>query len=73
MTCRLFYYIKILLMLNFIYVYFTQRHLFFFLLFRLSRDTEGYNFDFRIRYKVLPKDKAVVRYGGVKYEGKLFE
>lgn len=46
---------------------------FFFLLFRLSRDTEGYNFDFRIRYKVLPKDKAVVRYGGVKYEGKLFE
>uniref|UniRef100_A0A336M3C8 CSON011022 protein n=1 Tax=Culicoides sonorensis TaxID=179676 RepID=A0A336M3C8_CULSO len=37
-------------------------------LFKLSRDSEGYNFDFRIKYKVLPKDKAVVRYGGIKYE-----
>ena len=37
-------------------------------LFKLSRDQSGYNFDFRMQYKVLSKDKSVVRYGGVKYE-----
>lgn len=36
--------------------------------FRLLRDQSGYNFDFRIQYKVLPRNAAVVRYGGIKYE-----
>lgn len=40
-------------------------------LFKLSRDQSGYNFDFRIKFKVLPKDTSVVRYGGIKYEGML--
>ncbi|KAM8710823.1 hypothetical protein ACLKA7_017451 [Drosophila subpalustris] len=33
---------------------------------RLARDQSGYNFDFRIRYKVLSKDSSVTRYGGIK-------
>ncbi|XP_033240183.1 uncharacterized protein [Drosophila pseudoobscura] len=33
---------------------------------RLARDQSGYNFDFRIRYKVLSRDSAVTRYGGIK-------
>lgn len=33
-------------------------------LLKLSRDQTGYNFDFRMGYKMLPKDTAVVRYGG---------
>ncbi|XP_055536271.1 uncharacterized protein LOC129724969 isoform X2 [Wyeomyia smithii] len=37
-------------------------------LLRLSRDQSGYNFDFRIQYKVLSRDSAVVRYGGIKHE-----
>ncbi|XP_055909808.1 uncharacterized protein LOC129944417 isoform X3 [Eupeodes corollae] len=35
---------------------------------RLARDQSGYNFDFRIRYKVLSRDSAVTRYGGIKLE-----
>ncbi|KAG5680520.1 hypothetical protein PVAND_010026 [Polypedilum vanderplanki] len=31
---------------------------------KLLRDQSGYNFDFRIAYKVLSKDESVVRYGG---------
>ncbi|KAH8366126.1 hypothetical protein KR093_009330, partial [Drosophila rubida] len=37
---------------------------------RLARDQSGYNFDFRIRYKVLSKDSSVTRYGGIKLAGK---
>ncbi|XP_059613973.1 uncharacterized protein LOC132260076 [Phlebotomus argentipes] len=33
-------------------------------LFRLARDQSGYNFDFRIQFKVLSRESAVVRYGG---------
>lgn len=33
-------------------------------LFKLLRDQSGYNFDFRIDYKFLAKEDAVVRYGG---------
>lgn len=33
-------------------------------LFKLLRDQSGYNFDFRIAYKFLNKDEAVVRFGG---------
>ncbi|KPU78217.1 uncharacterized protein Dana_GF10200, isoform B [Drosophila ananassae] len=33
---------------------------------RLARDQSGYNFDFRIRYKVLSRDSSVTRYGGIK-------
>ncbi|XP_068086166.1 uncharacterized protein [Anabrus simplex] len=32
---------------------------------RLARDQTGYNFDFRLAYKMLAKDTAVVRYGGM--------
>uniref|UniRef100_W8C8T0 CUB domain-containing protein n=1 Tax=Ceratitis capitata TaxID=7213 RepID=W8C8T0_CERCA len=35
---------------------------------KLARDQSGYNFDFRIRYKVLTKDSSVTRYGGIKLE-----
>lgn len=42
-----------------------------FLHYRLARDQSGYNFDFRLLYKVLPKETAVVRFGGIKNEGKL--
>lgn len=38
--------------------------------YRLARDQSGYNFDFRVRYKVLSRESAVVRYGGIKFEGK---
>lgn len=34
-------------------------------LFKLLRDQSGYNFDFRIDYKFLPKDESVVRFGGL--------
>lgn len=37
-------------------------------LFKLLRDQTGYNFDFRIAYKFLLKDEAVVRFGGIKSE-----
>ncbi|XP_021700586.1 uncharacterized protein LOC110676555 [Aedes aegypti] len=37
-------------------------------LLKLSRDQSGYNFDFRIKYKMLSRDSAVVRYGGIKNE-----
>lgn len=39
-------------------------------IFRLAKDQSGYNFDFRILYKVLPRDAAFVRFGGVVNEGK---
>ncbi|XP_046807625.1 uncharacterized protein LOC111683168 isoform X2 [Lucilia cuprina] len=35
---------------------------------KLARDQSGYNFDFRIRYKVLSRDSSVTRYGGIKVE-----
>ncbi|XP_037932459.1 uncharacterized protein LOC119667241 [Teleopsis dalmanni] len=35
---------------------------------KLARDQSGYNFDFRIRYKVLSRDSSVTRYGGIKLE-----
>ncbi|KDR18394.1 hypothetical protein L798_07556, partial [Zootermopsis nevadensis] len=31
---------------------------------RLASDQTGYNFDYRMGYKMLPRDAAVVRYGG---------
>jgi hypothetical protein len=31
---------------------------------RLARDQTGYNFDCRMGYKMLPRDTAIVRYGG---------
>ncbi|XP_034252520.1 uncharacterized protein LOC117652003 [Thrips palmi] len=31
---------------------------------RLHKDSSGYNFDFRLGYRLLPRDRAVVRYGG---------
>lgn len=37
---------------------------------RLAKDQTGYNFDFRLLYKVLPRETAVVRFGGIKNEGK---
>ncbi|XP_050073509.1 uncharacterized protein LOC126561419 isoform X1 [Anopheles maculipalpis] len=37
-------------------------------LFKLSRDQSGYNFDFRIQYKMLSRASAVVRYGGHRHE-----
>lgn len=37
---------------------------------RLSKDQSGYNFDFRLLYKVLPREMAVVRFGGIKRQGK---
>uniref|UniRef100_A0AAG5DBB9 CUB domain-containing protein n=1 Tax=Anopheles atroparvus TaxID=41427 RepID=A0AAG5DBB9_ANOAO len=37
-------------------------------LFKLSRDQSGYNFDFRIQYKMLSLASAVVRYGGLRHE-----
>ncbi|KFB42898.1 AGAP006444-PA-like protein [Anopheles sinensis] len=37
-------------------------------LFKLSRDQSGYNFDFRIQYKMLSRASAVVRYGGLRHE-----
>ncbi|XP_055630213.1 uncharacterized protein LOC129771009 isoform X2 [Toxorhynchites rutilus septentrionalis] len=37
-------------------------------LLKLSRDQSGYNFDFRIHYKMLSRDSAVVRYGAIKHE-----
>uniref|UniRef100_A0A182YS60 CUB domain-containing protein n=1 Tax=Anopheles stephensi TaxID=30069 RepID=A0A182YS60_ANOST len=37
-------------------------------LFKLSRDQSGYNFDFRIQYKMLSRASAVVRYGGQRHE-----
>lgn len=36
---------------------------------RLSKDQSGYNFDFRLLYKVLPRETAVVRFGGIRREG----
>lgn len=42
-----------------------------FLCYRLARDQSGYNFDFRLLYKVLPRETAVVRFGGIKNEGKV--
>lgn len=33
-------------------------------LYRLSKDQSGYNFDFRMEYKLLKKALATVRYGG---------
>jgi hypothetical protein len=33
---------------------------------KLLRDQSGYNFDFRIAFKVLSKEESVVRYGGLK-------
>jgi len=33
-------------------------------LMRLARDQTGYNFDYRMGYKMLPRDTAIVRYGG---------
>lgn len=39
--------------------------------FRLSKDQSGYNFDFRLLYKVLPRETAVVRFGGIRRTGKL--
>lgn len=33
-------------------------------LYRLSKDQSGYNFDFRMEYKLLKKKTATVRYGG---------
>ena len=38
-------------------------------LLRLSSNQNGYNFDFKISYKMLPKDDAVVRYGGTTPKG----
>ncbi|XP_073842402.1 uncharacterized protein isoform X2 [Musca autumnalis] len=35
---------------------------------KLARDQSGYNFDFRIRYKMLSRDSSVTRYGGIKVE-----
>ncbi|XP_075160932.1 uncharacterized protein LOC142233787 [Haematobia irritans] len=35
---------------------------------KLARDQSGYNFDFRIRYKMLSRDNSVTRYGGIKVE-----
>lgn len=37
--------------------------------YRLARDQSGYNFDFRLLYKVLPRETAVVRFGGIRKEG----
>lgn len=37
-------------------------------LFKLLREQNGYNFDFRIDYKFLSKEESVVRYGGLKAE-----
>ncbi|XP_038115047.1 uncharacterized protein LOC6050731 isoform X2 [Culex quinquefasciatus] len=37
-------------------------------LLKLSRDQSGYNFDFRIQYKMLSRDSAVVRYGGIRHD-----
>ncbi|XP_058457818.1 uncharacterized protein LOC131434755 isoform X2 [Malaya genurostris] len=37
-------------------------------LLKLSRDQSGYNFDFRIQYKMLSRNSAVVRYGGIRHE-----
>lgn len=42
---------------------------FYFFHYRLARDQSGYNFDFRLLYKVLPRETAVVRFGGIKNEG----
>lgn len=46
---------------------------FFFFHYRLARDQSGYNFDFRLLYKVLPRETAVVRFGGIKNEGEFVE
>ncbi|KAE8742765.1 hypothetical protein FOCC_FOCC011693, partial [Frankliniella occidentalis] len=40
-------------------------------LLRLHKDSSGYNFDFRLGYRLLPRDRAVVRYGGRHYLGDL--
>ncbi|GAB0095570.1 uncharacterized protein DMENIID0001_109660 [Sergentomyia squamirostris] len=37
-------------------------------LFKLARDQSGYNFDFRIQFKVLSRESAVVRYGGAQFK-----
>lgn len=37
-------------------------------LFKLLREQNGYNFDFRIDYKFLSREESVVRYGGLKSE-----
>ncbi|XP_054289663.1 uncharacterized protein LOC129004960, partial [Macrosteles quadrilineatus] len=34
---------------------------------RISKDQDGYNFDFRLGYKMLPKYNAIVRYGGLRF------
>lgn len=41
-------------------------------LYRLSKDQSGYNFDFRMEYKLLRKTLATVRYGGGKFPIFLF-
>lgn len=37
-------------------------------LFKLLREQNGYNFDFRIDFKFLSKEESVVRYGGIKFD-----
>lgn len=37
-------------------------------LLRLSKDQNGYNFDFRLEYKFLRKKLATVRYGGGEFK-----
>lgn len=39
-------------------------------LLRIARDQSGYNFDFKMSFKMLPKKEAIVRYGGFKFPGK---
>lgn len=36
---------------------------------RISKEQDGYNFDFRMLYKMLPKYAAIVRYGGLRFMG----
>lgn len=39
-------------------------------LLRLNKDQNGYNFDFRMEYKMLNKNKATVRFGGDSSKGR---
>lgn len=39
-------------------------------LLRLSKDENGFNFDFRMEFKLLRRHDAIVRYGGIIDEGK---
>lgn len=36
-------------------------------LYKLSKDQNGYNFDFRMEYKLLKRAAASVRYGGMNF------